>query len=239
MSLLPKRKLEVDDIISYDELIYFEGSVIQRGMNFNFHQSYSVLLMSVRKNAPYADEFDKNTNTVIYEGHDLPKNLSERPKESDQPILTPKGSLTENGKFFSAASAYKIGLIKEPHKVKIYEKLDNGVWCYKGFFKLIDAQIQQMDKRKVFKFYLKPIELSTFKKQKELEHSRLIPTEIKINVWKRDKGKCVKCGSEKNLHYDHDLPFSKGGTSLTEKNVRILCMKCNLEKSNKIMMISL
>ena len=34
-----------------------------------------------------------------------------------------------------------------------------------------------------------------------------------------------------------DLPYSKGGTSLTEDNVRILCMKHNLEKSGKIMTI--
>src|SRR3989339_628268 len=38
----------------------------------------------------------------------------------------------------------------------------------------------------------------------------------------------------KNLHFDHDLPFSKGGTSLTAKNIRLLCAKCNLSKSDKI-----
>ncbi|MCX8106660.1 MAG: HNH endonuclease [Ignavibacterium album] len=43
--------------------------------------------------------------------------------------------------------------------------------------------------------------------------------------------------STKNLHFDHDLPFSKGGTSLTAENVRILCMKCNLSKSNKILSV--
>ena len=47
-------------------------------------------------------------------------------------------------------------------------------------------------------------------------------------------GKCVKCASTTNLHFDHELPFSKGGTSLTAKNVRLLCMKHNLEKSAKI-----
>ncbi|MCX6739514.1 MAG: HNH endonuclease [Candidatus Parcubacteria bacterium] len=31
-----------------------------------------------------------------------------------------------------------------------------------------------------------------------------------------------------------DLPFSKGGTSLTTKNIRLLCAKCNLAKSDKI-----
>ena len=56
-------------------------------------------------------------------------------------------------------------------------------------------------------------------------------------MWARDKGKCVLCGSTENLHYDHDLPYSKGGTSLTAENVRILCMKHNLKKSNKILTI--
>ena len=60
-------------------------------------------------------------------------------------------------------------------------------------------------------------------------------TSVKIEVWARDNGKCVICGSTENLHYDHDLPFSKGGTSLTAENVRILCMKHNLKKSDKIL----
>ncbi len=68
----------------------------------------------------------------------------------------------------------------------------------------------------------------------EVRHTRLIPSKIKKEVWKRDQGKCVICGESKNLHFDHDLPFSKGGTSLLANNVRLLCAKCNLKKSNKI-----
>jgi 5-methylcytosine-specific restriction endonuclease McrA len=54
-------------------------------------------------------------------------------------------------------------------------------------------------------------------------------------VWKKDKGQCVLCGSKENLHFDHDVPFSKGGASLTAKNVKILCMKHNLKKGDKIL----
>ena len=68
----------------------------------------------------------------------------------------------------------------------------------------------------------------------ELEHNRLIPTSIKIEVWKRDKGRCVYCGSNKNLHYDHIIPFSKGGSSTTAANIQLLCSKCNLTKHNNI-----
>lgn len=68
----------------------------------------------------------------------------------------------------------------------------------------------------------------------DLLHTRLISSEIKKDVWKRDGGKCVLCGSIKNLHFDHELPFSKGGTSLTSENIRLLCAKCNLAKFDKI-----
>jgi HNH endonuclease len=47
-----------------------------------------------------------------------------------------------------------------------------------------------------------------------------------------------QCGSTKNLHFDHDIPFSKGGSSLTVANVRLLCVKHNLEKSDKILAIA-
>lgn len=45
-------------------------------------------------------------------------------------------------------------------------------------------------------------------------------------------------GSTKNLRFDHDIPFPKGGSSLTAANVRLLCAKHNLEKSDKILVIA-
>ncbi len=236
-SFFPKPVFKVDDIISYAELVAAENANVQKGMNFQIKPEYSIFLMSIRKNAPYADEWDEKTNTLIYEGHDAPINVAKEPKEADQPFTTPKGSLTENGKFFTAAQAYKMKLVEHPHKVKVYEKIKDGIWCYKGFFSLIDAKILFDGVRNVFKFYLQPVEVKAFNKEIVLPHNRMIPTSVKIEVWSRDKGKCVKCGSTENLHYDHDLPFSKGGTSLTADNVRILCMKCNLSKSNKILTI--
>jgi hypothetical protein len=236
-SFFPKSTFKVDDIISYAELVAAENANVQKGMNFQIKPDYSIFLMSVRKNAPYADEWDEKTGTLIYEGHDVPSNLAKEPKEVDQPLSTPKGTLTENGKFFTAAQSYKMRLVTEPHKVKVYEKIKDGIWCYKGFFNLVDAVLVNSDNRKVFKFYLKPVEFVTKKKQIELPHSRLIPTVVKLEVWKRDKGQCVLCGSKENLHFDHDLPYSKGGTSLTADNVRILCMKHNLKKSNKILTV--
>mgnify|MGYP003901416331 FL=1 len=68
----------------------------------------------------------------------------------------------------------------------------------------------------------------------EQEHNRLIPTSVKVEVWKRDKGRCVYCGSNVNLHYDHIIPFSKGGSSTTPANIQLLCASCNLRKHDNI-----
>jgi hypothetical protein len=61
-----------------------------------------------------------------------------------------------------------------------------------------------------------------------------IPEIVKLFVWKRDEGKCVRCGSTKDLQFDHIIPVSKGGSS-TEDNVQILCQTCNLKKSDNIL----
>ena len=121
--------------------------------------------------------------------------------------------------------------------MKAYEKIFPGVWSLKGLFDLVDYRIVDDGQRKVFRFILKLSDKQLGEKNfvaMVLPHTRLIPTEIKKEVWKRDGGKCVKCGATKNLHFDHDLPFSRGGTSLSARNVRLLCMKHNLEKSAKI-----
>jgi len=132
---------------------------------------------------------------------------------------------------------YKGGLRKKPELVKVYEKLARGIWCYKGFFELLDAKIVSDGNRDVFKYYLKPVEKKVLGGVREIAHARLIPSLVKVAVWKRDQGRCVMCGSNSHLHFDHDIPFSKGGSSITVENVRLLCARHNLSKSDKIMIL--
>ena len=91
--------------------------------------------------------------------------------------------------------------------------------------------------RNVFRFFLRPTttpDVATREDERELSISRQIPTAVKVAVWKRDQGKCVECGASDNLHFDHDVPFSKGESSMTEANVKLLCARHNLQKSDKI-----
>lgn len=56
-----------------------------------------------------------------------------------------------------------------------------------------------------------------------------IPDDVKIFVWQRDKGCCVKCGSQENLEFDHIIPVARGGNN-TARNIQLLCERCNRSK---------
>src|SRR6202012_3902289 len=174
---------------------------------------------------------------IIYEGHDEPHTKAQPdPKHLDQPRRSSSGSPTQNAQFERAALDYKGGTLAA-ELVAVYEKIHRGIWAFNGIFKLTDAWIESDDHRKVFKFRLELAYESLSAQRQELadlNHTRVIPSAVKLEVWKRDGGCCVLCKEKDNLHFDHDLPFSKGGTSLTAKNIRLLCARHNLSKSDKI-----
>jgi len=56
-----------------------------------------------------------------------------------------------------------------------------------------------------------------------------IAEHVRMEVWQRDGGCCVKCGSQENLEFDHVIPLSKGGSN-TARNLQLLCEQCNRSK---------
>lgn len=226
-----------NEIIPYIEMCRREGTSLQKGMNFGLGHNYSVILMSRRKNAPYKDKIESDGLTLIYEGHDIPKNSETKdPKSLDQQAVNNSGTLTENGKFDHAAQNYKAGC-RSPEAVRVYEKIHQGIWSYNGLFNLIDSWKEYDGTRNVFKFKLILVDENTHQEpeqERDSERQRVIPTRVKLEVWKRDGGKCVKCGAKEELHFDHIIPYSKGGTSLKTENIQLLCAKHNIQKGDKI-----
>ena len=96
-------------IMQFSEIVHREGMILQKGMNFRINPHYSIFLMSVRKGAPYNDSWHDDTGLLEYEGHDVMRIGNIDPKKEDQPMASATGRLTENGKFYEAAIAYKKG----------------------------------------------------------------------------------------------------------------------------------
>jgi hypothetical protein len=60
-----------------------------------------------------------------------------------------------------------------------------------------------------------------------------IPERVRHEVWRRDRGTCVDCGSRARLEFDHIVPVVHGGAN-TVRNLEIRCEACNRAKGARI-----
>jgi hypothetical protein len=79
------------------------------------------------------------------------------------------------------------------------------------------------------------------RKRRKLEHAHatvagtkaekraVIPREARQTVFERDAGRCVECGSNFELQFDHVIPVAMGGANTVE-NLQLLCAPCNKAK---------
>ena len=83
------------------------------------------------------------------------------------------------------------------------------------------------------KLFLKFLHYFNKKDEAPNKSRKAIPQYIKDKVWNRDSGKCVQCGSNQKLEFDHIIPVSKGGAN-TYRNLQLLCESCNRSKGANI-----
>ena len=50
---------------------------------------------------------------------------------------------------------------------------------------------------------------------------------VRLAVWRRDRGRCVDCGSSESVIFDHIVPISAGGSD-TALNVELRCHSCRV-----------
>lgn len=104
----------------------------------------------------------------------------------------------------------------------------------KTYYRVSQRKKTHLQKIPSQKAYRLAIKFAKSASQKEyISSGRDIPAYVRLFVWKRDKGRCVVCGSSENIEYDHIIPYSRGGTS-TVDNIQILCLICNRSKSNRM-----
>jgi hypothetical protein len=146
--------INAGDVVSYLEMCADFGVNLQRGMNFRLAPNESVILMSLRPGAPYADSVEDGGRVIIYEGHDVPLTKGgPDPKTVDQPEFLASGRLAQNGLFADAVRRFKAGSA-EAERVKVFEKIRAGIWVNNGLFSLVDAWQETSVGRQVFKFKL-------------------------------------------------------------------------------------
>lgn len=135
-----------------------------------------------------------------------------------------------------------IQIFYEEHRIEIEEKKreyleqkkQQQIQHEKNLIKqeLLEKERKKQLHREVYKELLDQGVISNQSTDKDWSRGP-IPQDVLDKVWNRDGGRCVKCGSQENLEFDHIIPFSKGGAN-TYRNLQILCKKCNIDKSNKI-----
>jgi 5-methylcytosine-specific restriction endonuclease McrA len=88
-------------------------------------------------------------------------------------------------------------------------------------------EIERLKKNK-FKTLEKPNAASVKKTPlgQPQKSNRHIPAEVKRKVAERDQHRCVKCGSQRYLQFDHRQAWALGGDHSVE-NIRLLCFHCN------------
>jgi len=68
-----------------------------------------------------------------------------------------------------------------------------------------------------------------YQRKREKGRRTYVSAPTRRDLWQRDHGACVRCGSTADLTIDHVVPVSYGGTSEL-KNLQLLCKHCHGQK---------
>ena len=155
------------------------------------------------------------------------------------------------------ASARNIELELEPEEVEkaLIEPIESinlgrAFWVFKNYLLCINERYLEINgflndenilrikyfvlkKEKEFNKISKEVEAFERMAETETAKREKISDSVKLFVWQRDEGMCVKCGTKEKLEFDHIIPVVNGGSS-TERNIQILCEPCNRSKNKNV-----
>jgi hypothetical protein len=135
---------------------------------------------------------------------------------------------------------------QEPLQLIAFDESSNGIWVFRRkFIRVEDAggvsrdelllRIKHAVLREEKLLARIAREIKAFENMERISSARRerIPEAVRLFVWQRDEGKCVKCGAQERLEFDHIIPLASGGSN-TERNIQLLCERCNREKGKNL-----
>lgn len=176
----------------------------------------------------------------------------ERPKNADKAVeekwlredAAYHQALHADPAYRQAASEFMDRQRLEPQLIKVW-----GSWAYRGkVLRLESTEPESLRDKEtdilLIKHYVLRQERQYERVRREVEalenieklegvSREPIPESVRLFVWQRDRGQCVKCSSRERLEFDHVIPIAAGGSS-TERNIQLLCEACNRSKGSTI-----
>ena len=106
----------------------------------------------------------------------------------------------------------------------------NALWAQSGDLNMVDCIAVIEDtlerERKRVDHSHQPANAAVYRRER-------ISEDVRNEIWRRDQGRCVRCGSRERLEFDHIVPVSRGGAN-TVRNIELLCESCNRSKGDSL-----
>jgi hypothetical protein len=139
--------------------------------------------------------------------------------------------------FISAAAHRAILREQEEAPVAVAEDERRTWWMYRDRFFWEDDGLEPGEvqalvherERRLRKRIARARDLMEAEAAAEGPRREPIPEDVRVEVFRRDGGRCVVCGSAELLQFDHVIPVALGGAS-TPANLQVLCAPCNRAK---------
>ncbi len=123
---------------------------------------------------------------------------------------------------FSVRDFHEIEAAQACHPILVATATENRrYWWYGGVFYVEDEGLfVDAIRTRVFKRHIH--------RRKQVERADRIPRispDVLLEVWDRDGGRCTRCASGVDLHFERRLAISEQGSS-EPSNLRVVCSRC-------------